>query len=75
MGRGPASVIHRSFLSPYYVGPGHPLGAFFCGRRYQVEWEPPKSTKARRIAANRLRDNSLALNELQAFAMSLFVAP
>jgi hypothetical protein len=35
----------------------------------------PKSTKARRIAANRLLDNSLALNELQAFAMSLFVAP
>ena len=26
-------------------------------------------------AGNRLLDNSLALNELQAFAMSLFVAP
>jgi hypothetical protein len=40
-----------------------------------VEWEPPKSTKACRIATNRLRDDSLALNELQAFAMSFFVAP
>ena len=40
-----------------------------------VEWEPPKSTKAHRVAANRLLDDSLALNELQAFAMSLFVAP
>jgi len=40
-----------------------------------VEWEPPKSTKARRVAANRLLDGSLALNEFQTFAMSLFVAP
>jgi hypothetical protein len=34
-----------------------------------------KSTKARRIAANRVRDDSLPLNELQAFDMSLFAAP
>ena len=74
MGRGPASVIHRSFLSPYYVGPGHPLGAFFCGRRYRRTGSA-KSTKARGIAANRVRDDSLPLNELQAFDMSLFAAP
>jgi hypothetical protein len=32
---GTSSVIHRSFLPPYYVGPDYPLGAFFAADAIQ----------------------------------------